>query len=111
MTKKRFIFLDGFSLRYTCICDNQKGHRTNGVLKQDEVLELLNHLHEENEQLKSQLYCDEEEGVCNICKHHYLIKDDEAELGYYNSRCKKGHYECARVSLKHCEDFEKELEE
>lgn len=52
MTEKRFIFLDGFSLRYTCICDNQKGHRTNGVLKQDEVLELLNHLHEENEQLK-----------------------------------------------------------
>lgn len=55
MTEKRFIFLDGFSLRYTCICDNQKGHRTNGVLKQDEVLELLNHLHEENEQLKKGL--------------------------------------------------------
>ena len=64
---------------------------------------------EENEQLKSQLYYDEEEGVCNICKHHYLIKDDESEFGYYNSRCKKGHYECARVSLKYCEDFEKEL--
>ena len=63
----------------------------------------------ENKQLKSQLYCDDEEGVCNICKHHYLIKDDESELGYYNSRCKKGHYECARVSLKYCEDFEKEL--
>ena len=54
MTEKRFIFLDGFSLRYTCICDNQKGYRTNGVLKQDEVLELLNQLHEENEQLKEE---------------------------------------------------------
>ena len=63
----------------------------------------------ENKQLKAQLYCDDEEGVCNICKHHYLVKDDESELGYYNSRCKKGHYECARVSLKYCEDFEKEL--
>ena len=69
----------------------------------------IKELSEENERLKSQLYCDEEEGVCNICKHHYLVKDDEAELGYYNSRCKKGHYECARVSLKYCEDFEKEL--
>lgn len=78
-----------------------------------EVVELLNELHEENKQLKAQLYCDDEEGVCNVCKHHYLVKDDESELGYYNSRCKKGHnYECARgVSLKYCEDFEKEVEE
>lgn len=65
----------------------------------------------ENKRLKTQLYCNDEEGVCNICKHHYLVKDDESELGYYNSRCKKGHYECARVSLKYCEDFEKELKE
>lgn len=65
----------------------------------------------ENEQLKAQLYCDDEDGVCNICKYHYLVKDDEVELGYYNSRCEKGHYECARISLKYCEDFEKELEE
>ena len=68
---------------------------------------LLNQLSEENEQLKAQLYCDNEEGVCNNCKHHYLVKDDEVELAYYNSRCKKGHYECARVSLRHCKDFEK----
>ena len=74
-------------------------------------IEKVNRIVKENEQLKAQLYCDDEEGVCNICKHHYLVKDDETELGYYNSRCRKGHYECARVSLKHCEDFEKELEE
>lgn len=71
----------------------------------------IKQLKQENEQLKAQLYCDDEEGVCNICKHHYLIKDDESELGYYNSRCKKGHYECASVSLKYCEDFEKKLKE
>ncbi len=76
-----------------------------------ELVTLLNGLNDENEQLKAQLYCDDEEGVCNICKHHYLVQNDEAELGYYNSRCRKGHYECARVSLKYCEDFEKELEE
>ena len=64
-------------------------------------------LKEENEQLKAQLYCDDDEGICNICKYHYLVSDDEAELGYYNSRCKKGHYECARISLKYCNDFEK----
>lgn len=74
-----------------------------------QIADLLNELYEENKRLKTQLYCDDEEGVCNTCKHHYLVKDDEAELGYYNSRCKKGHYECARVSLKYCEDFEKEL--
>lgn len=60
MTAKRFTFLDGSSLRYTCICDNQKGYRTNGVLKQDEVLELLNNLHEENEKLKLHLHILEE---------------------------------------------------
>ena len=77
-----------------------------------EAEEQIQILAEENEELKAQLYCDDEEGICNICKHHYLVKDDESEFGYYNSRCKKRHYECARVSLKHCEDFKfKELEE
>ena len=83
--------------------------KNNAYIQDIEVFKEENtHLKLENEQLKSQLYCDEE-GVCNICKHHYLVKDDEVELAYYTSRCKKGHYECARVSLKHCEDFEKEL--
>lgn len=97
------------------------------TLWKEEVVYLLNQLHEENEQLKhdatvlicsnqeyrkeneqlkSQLHCDDENGVCNICKHHYLVKNNESEFGYYNSRCKKEHYECARISLKHCEDFE-----
>ena len=93
-------------------------HEENKELKKENAqLDILiknNHLayidlEKENEQLKAQLYCDDEEGVCNTCKHHYLVKDDEVELGYYNSRCRKGHYECARVSLKYCEDFEKEL--
>jgi len=67
--------------------------------------DLMNELYEENQQLKAQLTADVEEGVCNICKYHYLVKDDE--LGYYNSRCKKGHYECARGSLRYCKDFGK----
>lgn len=55
---------------------------------------------------------DEINGFCFICDKllcSYLVKDDEIELGYYNSRCKKGHYECARVSLKHCKDFERKV--
>lgn len=112
MTVKRFTVQDEKVLK-----DNQKYVAENGYVfsyKSDaeEVCNLLNELYEENKRLKAQLYCDDEEGVCNICKHHYLVSDDESEWGYYNSRCRKGHsYECARVSLKYCEDFEKEVEE
>lgn len=63
-------------------------------------------LKKENKNLKAQLYSDDEEGICNQCKYHYLVKDEDSEFGYYNSRCRKEHYECARVSLIHCEDFE-----
>ena len=106
MTEKRFIpIFDETDKRVVGAKDNGK------IISFMDMFDLLNNLTDENEQLKSQLYCDNEEGVCNICKHHHLVKDDKIELGYYNSRCKKGHYECARVSLKHCEDFEKELKE
>ena len=97
--------------------ENEQLKKILGFLENDNAEDILNVLNsqenriwklkQENEQLKAQLYCDDEEGICNICKHHYLVKDDEAELGYYNSRCKKGHYECARISLKYCDDFEK----
>ena len=61
----------------------------------------------ENEQLKAQLYCDSEEGVCSICKHHYLEKGNI----FYISKCEKGHEKCSTDALKHCKDFEvKELE-
>ena len=56
----------------------------------------------ENEQLKAQLYCDSEEGVCSICKHHYLKKGNI----FYISKCEKGHEECSKDALKHCKDFE-----
>ena len=102
MTEKRFTEIVSIQK----VIDNQTGKEYDCLID-DDLLKLLNELNDENEQLKSQLYCDDEEGICNICKHHYLVSDDEAELGYYNSRCKKGHYECARISLKHCEDFEK----
>lgn len=71
----------------------------------DEIVTLLNELHEENKQLKAQLYCDDEEGVCNICKHHYLEKGETYEK-YYISKCKKGHEKCSKMDLKYCDDFE-----
>ena len=106
MTEKRFFFvIDNGEYTFYDLSENGE------IMNMNETEDMLNKLSYENEQLKAQLYCDDEEGICNNCKHHYLVKDDEAELGYYNSRCKKGHYECARVSLTHCEDFEKELKE
>lgn len=115
MTEKRF---NVFDVDGTVFLEDHKegsyhiGEKENvDIPCLNDIADRLNTYADENEQLKTQLYCDDEEGVCNICKHHYLVKDDETELGYYNSRCRKGHYECARVSLKHCEDFEKELEE
>ena len=65
-------------------------------------------LEKENEQLKAQLYCDSEEGVCSICKHHYLEKGNM----FYISKCEKGHEKCSKESVRHCEDFKlKELQE
>lgn len=107
MIEKRFQWCERTDIRY--VDEFVVDTFTNKELDEEDMCDLLNELHEENKRLKTQLYCDDEEGVCNTCKHHYLVKDDEVELGYYNSRCKKGHYECARVSLKYCEDFEKEL--
>ena len=63
----------------------------------------MNDLNDENEQLKAQLYWDSEEGVCSICKHHYL---DNGSI-YYISQCEKGHEECSTDALKHCNDFER----
>ena len=65
-------------------------------------------LEKENEQLKAQLYCDSEEGVCSICKHHYVEKTNM----FYISKCEKGHEKCSKESVRHCEDFKlKELQE
>ena len=72
-----------------------------------ELAEYVDKLQGENEQLKAQLYCDSNEGVCSICKHHYLEKGNI----FYISKCEKGHEECSTDALKHCKDFEvKELE-
>lgn len=58
-------------------------------------------LEKENEQLKAQLLYDGE-GVCNICKHQYLVENGK----YYVARCEKEHEECSKVDLQYCEDFE-----
>lgn len=67
--------------------------------------EIISDLENENEQLKAQLYCDSDEGVCTICKHHYLEKGKTYEK-YYISKCKKGHEKSSKIDLKYCDDFE-----
>lgn len=62
----------------------------------------LNRLTEENQQLKAQLLYDGEDGVCNICKHQYLVETGK----YYIAKCRKGHEECSKEDIKYCEDFE-----
>lgn len=66
----------------------------------DKILDLL----EENEQLKAQLYCNSDDGICPICENHYLVKGKTYEK-YYISKCRKGHDECSKESLRYCEDF------
>ena len=68
----------------------------------DALIDEVNALYEENEQLKAQLYCNHDGGVCSICKHCYL----EEQSLYYISKCKKGHEQCSKVDVKYCEDFE-----
>ena len=128
MTEKRFTYFKskiGFGKQG--IDDNLKGYTFDFTL--DNVLDCMNDLSEENEQLKkdctvlichnqeyrkeneqlkAQLYCDSEEGVCSICKHHYLEKGNI----FYISKCEKGHEKCSKESVRHCEDFKlKELQE
>ena len=126
MTAKRFRVNELVKYNYSDIGEYIDENHTDKPLRNDEVVELLNELHEENErlqknptvlilanqnyrkeneQLKAQLYCDDEEGVCNICKHHYLEKGKTYEK-YYISKCKKGHEECSKMDLKYCDDFE-----
>ena len=110
------------------IIDN---HTDKGFADIDDIVELLNELHnkyideyalretlqldlqrveEENKELKAQLYCDED-GVCNICKHQQLIPHKVMQ-GYYTAKCEKGHKECSKEDLRHCDDFKlKELSE
>lgn len=108
MTEKRFTKYvpDSYGYTYiTTIIDNEKNKQTGNI---DEIVDMLNELHEENEQLKAQLYCDSNEGVCIICKHHYVEKTNM----FYISKCEKGHEKCSKESVRHCEDFKlKELKE
>lgn len=92
-----FGVVDNYSLDKICVVN---GIRTEIETKW--LCNVMNDLNDENEQLKAQLYCDSEEGVCSICKHHYL---DNGSI-YYISQCEKGHEECSTDALKHCNDFE-----
>jgi hypothetical protein len=98
MTEKRFTYLVASKNHYigSFFC--------NGVpLTNKEVVDLLNEneqLKKENQKLKTQLL--HGDGVCDICKHEYLVKTGE----YYVSECKKGHEECSKIDLAYCGDFE-----
>ena len=102
----------GLGNAYDFVIKNVNEPETYGTFQGDKksikkFVEKVNSIVEENEQLKAQLYCDSNEGVCSICKHHYLEKGNI----FYISKCEKGHEECSKEDLRHCKDFEvKELE-
>lgn len=103
----------GLGNAYDFVIKNVNEPETYGTFQGDkksikEFIEKVNSIVKENEQLKAQLYCDSNEGVCSICKHHYLEKGNI----FYISKCEKGHEKCSKESVRHCEDFKlKELQE
>ena len=103
----------GLGNAYDFVIKNVNEFETYGTFQGDkksikEFIEKVNRIVKENVELKAQLYCDFEEGVCIICKHHYVEKGNI----FYISKCEKGHEECSTDALKHCKDFEiKELKE
>ena len=111
MTKKRFISEDDCCGYYTEIIDNKKEldlslYNPKKNLTIEELVDLLNELHEENRRLKSQL-CYNGSDVCDICKHQYLVKSEN----YYIAKCEKGHDECSKDYLKYCKDFDIKVKE
>lgn len=102
----------GLGNAYDFVIKNVNEPETYGTFQGDkksikEFIEKVNSIVKENGELKAQLYCDSNEGVCIICKHHYLEKGNI----FYISKCEKGHEKCSKESVRHCEDFEvKELE-
>ena len=103
----------GLGNAYDFVIKNVNEPETYGTFQGDkksikEFIRKVNSIVKENELLKVQLYCDSEEGVCSICKHHYLEKTNI----FYISKCEKGHEKCSKESVRHCEDFKlKELKE
>lgn len=67
MSEKRF-YIDTIDGGESVLTDNGK------ELSLHETCNLLNELNDENERLKKQLYCNDEEGVCNICVVEEYVK-------------------------------------
>ena len=128
MTEKYPIFNE-FKYDYTWIGEYIDENHTDKPLRYDEVVNLLNKqddeikrleevskklrkkntlLEKENEQLKAQLYCEDEDGVCHICKYRYLISDGNS---YYIAKCQKGYEECSMSGRKYCDDFNLKIED
>ena len=103
----------GLGNAYDFVIKNVNEFETYGTFQGDkksikEFIEKVNSIVKENGELKAQLYCDSNEGVCSICKHQYLENGNI----FYISKCEKGHEKCSKGSVRHCEDFElKELQE
>lgn len=84
-----------------CVVLNDKAEAHMVANMCNDVIDVSNTLHEENEKLKAQLHCTHD-GVCDICNNEYLVQQGK----YYVSKCKKGHEECSKMDLSYCEDFE-----
>ena len=98
MTEKRFKEI----ISTQKVIDTQTGKEYDCLLGND-LFELINTIAEENEQLKTQLF--KEDDVCDICKHQYLVESQKVK-GFYIAKCEKEHEECGKGTVKHCEDFE-----
>lgn len=86
-----------YSNYFVVYCDSEENVKS--------IVNKLNELTYENERLKAQLYCENEDGVCIICNNHYLVKGKTYDK-YYISKCKKEHNECSTKILRYCKDFE-----
>ena len=108
MTEKRFNVFDVDGTIF--LEDHQKGSYHIGQIGNvdvnclNDIADRLNELHEENQRLKAQLTADID-GVCSLCNHHYLVKD-EVMQGFYTSKCEKGHEKCSKEAVKYCDDFD-----
>ena len=100
---KRFVYMNLLETEAISVSDDEC-YYFNEYGSVQKICELLNELHEENQRLKAQLTADID-GVCSLCNHHYLVKD-EVMQGFYTSKCEKGHEKCSKEAVKYCDDFD-----
>jgi len=108
MTEKRF-WLERFD-RYEAII-----HDKDKMLKEEEAVDLLNALHEENQELRKALkkmYMVMSGCLCDACKYEEAIYTNNWFIGEdYDVKCNKGHKILADDEKQECNDFELRLED